>query len=235
MTETSHAMVLAAGLGQRMRPLTDDKPKALVVLQGQTLLDRALVKCRKAGVDTLVVNTHYKGEMIVRHLRGMADVTLSEEDDLLETGGGVANALPLLGAHAFFVVNCDSVWTDRTTPALERMTANWRDTEMDALLLLQPADRAIGYDGAGDFSIDADGRLSRRGDTPRAPLVFMGVQLLHPRLFADTKVERFSLNRIYDRALSGGRLFGLVHDGAWFHVGTPRDLATAERLMEPDK
>ena len=234
MTETSHAMVLAAGLGQRMRPLTDDKPKALVVLQGQTLLDRALVKCRKAGVDTLVVNTHYKGEMIVHHVRGMTDVTVSEEEDLLETGGGVANAIPLLGARAFFVVNCDSVWTDSRRPALQRMTANWRDTEMDALLLLQPADRAVGYDGAGDFSIDADGRLSRRGEDPHAPLVFMGVQLLHPRLFADTKVERFSLNRIYDRTLSDGRLFGLVHDGEWFHVGTPRDLATAERLMGPD-
>jgi len=227
-------MVLAAGLGQRMRPLTNDKPKALVVLQGQTLLDRALVKCREAGADTLVVNTHYKGEMIVRHVRGMKDVTHLEEDDLLETGGGVANALPLLGAHAFFVVNCDSVWTDSRRPALQRMTENWRDTEMDALLLLQPADRAIGYDGDGDFSIDADGRLSRRGEDPHAPLVFMGVQLLHPRLFADTKVERFSLNRIYDRTLSGGRLFGLVHDGEWFHVGTPRDLATAERLMEPE-
>ena len=227
-------MVLAAGLGQRMRPLTNDKPKALVVLQGQTLLDRALLKCREAGIDTLVVNIHYKREMIVHHVRGMTDVTLSEEEVLLETGGGVANALPLLGAHAFFVVNCDSVWTDSRRPALQRMTENWRDTEMDALLLLQPADRAIGYDGDGDFSIDADGRLSHRGEDPHAPLVFMGVQLLHPRLFADTKVERFSLNRIYDRTLSGGRLFGLVHDGEWFHVGTPRDLATAERLMEPE-
>ena len=227
-------MVLAAGLGLRMRPLTNDKPKALVVLQGQTLLDRALRKCREAGVDTLVVNTHYKGEMIVRHVGGMSDVTLSEEDHLLETGGGVTNALPLLGERAFFVVNCDSVWTDSKRPALQRMTAHWRDTEMDALLLLQPADRAFGYDGAGDFSIDADGRLSRRGQDMRAPLVFIGVQLLHPRLFADTKVERFSLNRIYDRALSDGRLFGLVHDGKWFHVGTPGDLAIAESLMEPD-
>ena len=227
-------MVLAAGLGQRMRPLTNDKPKALVVFQGQTLLDWALEKCREAGVNTLVVNTHYKGEMIVRHVGGMTDVTLSEEDNLLETGGGVANALPLMGECAFFVVNCDSVWTDSKRPALQRMTANWRDSEMDALLLLQPSNRAVGYDGTGDFSIDADGRLSRRGQDPRAPLVFMGVQLLHPRLFADTKVERFSLNRIYDRALSDGRLFGLVHDGKWFHVGTPGDLAIAESLMEPD-
>lgn len=233
MTGIAHAMVLAAGLGQRMRPLTDNKPKALVVLQGQTLLDRALAKCRAAGAASLVINTHYKGEMIVRHVRGMTDVTLSEEDGLLETGGGVANALPMLGRHAFFVINCDSVWTDGATPALRRLAEEWRDSDMDALLLMHPADRAIGYDGAGDFSIRKEGRLRRRGENASAPLVFMGVQLLHPRLFADTKVERFSLNRVYDRALANDRLFGLVHDGDWFHVGTPGDLATAERRLEP--
>ena len=224
-------MVLAAGLGLRMRPLTDERPKALVTLRSETLLDRALEKCRAAGATSLIVNTHYKGEMIIRHVGAMKDVSVSEETELLETGGGVVKALPLLGDRSFFVVNCDSVWLDHGTPALRRLADYWREAKMDALLLLYPADRAIGYDGLGDFTIDHDGRLRRHTEGAKAPLVFMGVQLLHSRLFDGCSVERFSLNCLYNKALKTRRLFGLIHVGAWFHVGTPEDLASAEYQM----
>jgi len=234
MSSVDRAMVLAAGLGLRMRPLTDDRPKALVTLRNKTLLDRALEKCRAAGAVSLIVNTHYKVEMIIRHVRAMSDVAISEEIELLETGGGVAKALPMLGDQSFFVVNCDSVWTDSEMPALLRLARHWCETEMDALLLLCPAARAVGYDGSGDFTLDLDGRLKRRPEGSYASLVFMGVQLLHPRLFEGCAVEKFSLNCLYDRALEAHRLFGLIHDGQWFHVGTPEDLASAERQMPAD-
>ncbi|MBC8451906.1 MAG: nucleotidyltransferase family protein [Rhodospirillaceae bacterium] len=228
------AMVLAAGLGVRMRPLTDSRPKALVELHGVTLLDRAFAKCRAAGVSAMVVNSHYKAEMIHAHVDGMDDVVLSPEDDLLETGGGVCKALPHLGSQPFYVINCDSVWNDKSPPALARLSEAWRDNDMDGLLLLQQTENAVGYNGAGDFSIDAAGRMQRRAEGDTAPLVFMGVQLLHPRLFEGCVVARYSLNRLYDQALTAGRLFGLVHDDDWFHVGTPEDLVVTERLMRAD-
>ena len=231
MSRVDRAMILAAGLGLRMRPLTNDKPKALVTLQNKTLLDRAMEKCRAAGAASLIVNTHYKSDMIIRHVRAMRDVAISEETELLETGGGVAKALPMLGARPFFVVNCDSVWSDAATPALLRLAQHWRETEMDALLLLYSTTRAVGYDGSGDFALDHDGRVKRPVKGSKAPLVFMGVQMLHPRLFEGYAIEQFSLNRLYDRALKARRLFGLVHDGRWFHVGTPEDLASAEHQM----
>jgi MurNAc alpha-1-phosphate uridylyltransferase len=225
------AMVLAAGLGVRMRPLTDTRPKALVELHGVTLLDWAFAKCRAAGVSSIVVNSHYKAEMIHSHVATMVDIVVSTEDDLLETGGGVCKALPHLGSQPFYVVNCDSVWNEKSPPALVRLSEAWRDDEMDGLLLLQPTEVAVGYDGAGDFSIDAAGRMQRRAKGNTAPFVFMGVQLLHPRLFEGYIVERYSLNHLYDKALAAGRLFGLVHEGDWFHVGTPENLAVTERLV----
>ncbi len=232
MIAVSHAMVLAAGMGVRMRPLTNTRPKALVELGGETLLDRALAKCRAAAVGSIVVNTHYLGELIGSHVEGMADIRLSPETELLETGGGVCKALPHLGAQPFCVVNCDSVWTDGPVPALVRLFQSWRDEDMDALLLMTPVEKAVGYKGSGDFAIDAYGRAHRRhGDDP-APFVFMGVQLLHSRLFAGMPVARYSLNRLYDKALADGRLYGLVHDADWYHVGTPEDLAAAEASME---
>jgi len=235
MSLIENAMVLAAGRGVRMRPLTNDKPKALVSLCGETLLDRALNQCRDAGVRSIAVNAHYKGELIRNHLHDATDIRLSWEDELLETGGGVCKALPLLGTGPFLVINCDSVWFDAGQSALSRLGDVWREDEMDALLLLQAVERAVGYSGSGDFSQDETGRISRRGDRDAAPLVFMGVQVLHPRLFADEKVEPFSLNRLYDKALAQQRLFGLVHDGAWYHVGTPEDLATAETALSGPK
>jgi MurNAc alpha-1-phosphate uridylyltransferase len=226
------AMVLAAGLGLRMRPITDNLPKPLVKLAGRALLDRALNALAAAGVSDAVVNTHYLPHMIEDHLaaRTAPRITISREPDLLETGGGVTKALPHLGAAPFFVANADIAWEDGPTPALSRLAAAWKDDAMDALLLLQPLVAAPGYDGAGDFTCDDTGRLARRsGD--RAPYVFTGVQMLHPRLFTGAPAGAFSMNILYDRALAAGRLYGLVHDAAWYHVGTPDALDEAERLI----
>lgn len=230
------AMVLAAGLGLRMRPITETMPKPLVKLGGRSLLDRALDALAAANVAKAVVNTHYLPHMIEAQLasRTAPCIALSPEDVLLETGGGIAKALPLLGAGPFFVVNADIAWEDGKIPALARLAASWDDGGMDALLLLQPVADAPGYDGAGDFTLDAAadgaGRLARRaGET--APFVFTGVQLLHPRLFSDVPAGPFSMNLLYDRALANARLHGLVHDAAWYHIGTPAALAQAERLI----
>ena len=235
MSTVTKAMVLAAGRGVRMRPLTNNLPKALAPLGDKTLLDHALEQCRDAGVELITVNAHYKGEMIRSHLRDMPNIQISWEEELLETGGGVCKALPLLGPEPFFVINCDSVWLDLGRSTLSQLSDAWREDEMDAMLMLQPVERAIGYSGSGDFSLDKTGRIQRRSIQDTAPFVFMGVQVLHPRLFNDLKVESFSLNQIYDKALAQNRLFGLVHDGVWFHVGTPEDLAVAEKALSIPK
>lgn len=230
----SHAMVLAAGLGLRLRPLTETTPKPLVSVAGRTLLDRALDRLAAAGVSDAVVNVHYLADMIVAHLAGRTEprIALSREDDeLLETGGGVTRALPLLGGDPFFVVNADIAWADGTTPALRRLAEAWNDATMDALLLLHPVGTATGYDGVGDYAIETDGRLRRRRDEPAAPYVFTGIQLLHPRLFAGAPAGPFSLARLYDRAQDAGRLFGLAHDGDWHHIGTLAGLEIAERRL----
>lgn len=231
----SHAMVLAAGLGLRLRPLTETTPKPLVAVAGRTLLDRALDRLAAVGVDDAVVNVHYLAHMIEAHLadRTVPRITLSREDDeLLETGGGVKKALPLLGGGPFFVVNADIAWEDGATPALRRLADGWDDASMDALLLLHPVEMATGYDGLGDYAADRKGALRRRGDEPAAPYVFTGIQLLHPRLFHGAPSGPFSLARLYDRAQEAGRLFGLVHDGDWHHIGTMAGLEIAERRLQ---
>ena len=228
MTAISRGMVLAAGLGLRMRPLTETRPKPLIGLFGQTLLDRALERLSKAGVTKAVVNTHYKAGMIADHLAGRPGVTLSHEPDLLDTGGGVRNALPHLGNGPFFVVNSDSVWVDGPSQALARVAAAWDDTAMDALLMVHPSVTAHGYHGAGDYFVEPDGPARRRREFEVAPFVFTGVQILHPRLFNTSPPAAFSLNLLYDRAEAEGRLYALVHDGDWYHVGTPTDLRAAE-------
>jgi len=229
-------MVLAAGLGLRMRPITETRPKPLVELAGRTLLDRALDALAAAGVEHAVVNTHYLGAMIEAHLarRTRPRIALSPEDELLETGGGVARALDRLGDAPFYVVNADIAWTDGAVPALDRLAAAWRDAAMDALLLLHPTEAATGYDGSGDFFLAEDGTLTRRGAAARAPFVFTGVQILHPRLFAGAPAGRFSLTVLYDRARAAGRLAGIVHDGGWHHIGTPAGLAEAEARLARD-
>lgn len=224
-------MVLAAGLGKRMRPLTENRPKPLVELAGRTLLDRALDHLAAAGIGRVVVNSHYLGEMVAAHLADRDGLTLSPEADLLETGGGVKAALPHLGDGPFLVVNSDSVWSDGATPAIERLAARWDDTEMDALLLLHPTVSCDGIHDRGDYNLEPDGRVLRRIEPKIAPFVFTGIQLLHPRLFDGAPDGPFSLNLLYDRAQEAERLFGLRHDGEWFHVGTPEELAATEALF----
>lgn len=237
-------MVLAAGLGTRMRPLTLTTPKPLLKVAGRTMLDHALDHMERAGVELAVVNAHYLADQIVTHvterqelLRCGPPITLSVESDALETGGGILNALHHLGEEEpFHAANADIVWRDGPDrPALIRLADTWDGETMDLLLLLVRREEAIGYDGPGDFSMDSDGRLIRRGEAASAPFVFAGVQMIHPRAFSDEEVtappRAFSMNRIFDRALAAGRLFGLVHDGAWYHVGTPDMLDTADRLI----
>ncbi len=228
------AMVLAAGLGERMRPLTANTPKPLIEVCGRPMIDTVLDRLAAAGVAEAVVNLHYLGEQIEAHLKDRARprVVFSREADRLETGGGVRHALPLLGAEAFFVINGDVCWLDSCTPALRRLAAAWDDARMDALLLMHPTAFAVGYEGRGDFILGPDGRLRRRGEREVAPFVFAGLQILHPRLFDDTPEGAFSLNRVYDIAAERERLWGLRHDGEWFHIGTPEHLREVEDALQ---
>ena len=236
MTEARTAMVLAAGFGERMRPLTLRMPKPLVPLAGRPLLDHVLDRLAAAGVMTAVVNVHYLPEQLEAHLasrNGKPPETLvsDERGVLLDTGGGAKKALPLLGRGPFFVHNADSVWSEGATPALTRMLRKWNPATMDCLLLLAPTATSIGYAAKGDFSMAPDGRLARRGNEV-VPFAFAGVSLCDERLFKDAPEGRFSLNLLWDRALSRGKLYGVRLDGRWMHVGTPDALAEAETLFE---
>ncbi|MCW5774593.1 MAG: nucleotidyltransferase family protein [Rhodospirillaceae bacterium] len=229
-------MVLAAGLGLRMRPITEKMPKPLVAVAGRTLLDRALDHYAEAGLARAVVNTHYLADQIASHVqaRTRPEIALSHEPVLLETGGGVLNALPLLGEAPFFVANSDAFWLNGPVPALSRLARAWDDAAMDALLLVAIVPGTLGYEGRGDFFMDGSGRLRRRAERDVAPFLFTGVQILHPRLFAGEAPGKFSLNRVYDKARAAGRLFGLRHDGAWFHVGDPAGLAAVETRLKAE-
>jgi MurNAc alpha-1-phosphate uridylyltransferase len=229
------AMVLAAGLGERMRPLTDTRPKPLIEVHGQSLLDYILDRLDEAGVADAVINLFYLGEMIEAHLAGRERprIVFSREAARLETGGGVRHALPLLGDAPFYVINGDVRWLDGRTPALLRLAEAWDPAAMDALLLLHPTAFAVGYEGSGDFVLAPDGRLRRRREREIAPFVFAGLQILHPRVFADAPAGPFSLNRIYDAAQEAERLWGVRHDGEWFHIGTPAGLAEVEAALHP--
>lgn len=233
------AMVLAAGLGTRLRPLTDRLPKPLVSVAGRTLLDRCLDRLAEAGVKRVVVNIHWLGALIRAHVAQRHDlaITISDETDaLLETGGGIARALPLLGDAPFFAVNADLIWRDDGEPALARLAAAFDDARMDGLLLLMPRERATGHDGPGDFYLDDTGRPVRRGTRTTAPFVFTGVQLLHPRLFAGAPSSGpFSLNLLYDRAIAAGRLSGIVHGGDWLDVGSHAGLQLAETHLAQER
>ena len=230
----THAMVLAAGLGLRMRPLTRNVPKPMLDVGGRSMLDHALDRLEDAGVAHVVVNTHWLPEQIEDHLknRSVPATSISREDELLETGGGIVRALPMLGDEAFYAANADIVWRDGTIPALHRLARAWDDEKMDALLIVTATVRATGYDGDGDFMMDPLGKLSRRPERQIAPYVFTGVQILHPRLLEGAPSGPFSMNLLYDRALEAGRLYGMAHDGDWYHVGTPEaiDVADAEIL-----
>jgi len=224
------AMVFAAGLGTRMRPLTDKVPKPLIEVAGRSILERILDALEKAGVEEAVVNTHYFANQVEAKLarRTQPKILLSHEKELLETGGGVAKALPLLSSDPFYVVNGDVLWSDGVRDTLLRLVQSWRDSEMDVLLLVHPVVRSYGYRGAGDFFLDQLGGVRRRKMHEVAPFVFTGIQVLHPRLFRHAPSRPFSLNLLYDRAIESSRLFAIVHDGDWFHIGTPKDLTFAE-------
>jgi N-acetyl-alpha-D-muramate 1-phosphate uridylyltransferase len=231
MTHPTRAMVLAAGLGTRMAPITHTRPKPLVEVLGKPLIDYSLDHLVGAGIRHIIVNTHYFPEQIESHLATRKGVYFSRETSRLETGGGVYNALPVLGRSAFFVLNSDALWVDGPSPALGRLAEAWNSHQMDALLLFQPTVRLINYSGLGDYHLEADGVARRRVEREVAAFIFSGVQILHPRLFKDAPGGVFSLNVLYDKAERDGRLFALVHDGDWYHVGTPKEVTMAEAAL----
>ncbi len=227
----THAMVLAAGLGKRMRPITDRIPKPLVSIGGKPMLDHALDRLAEAGIGTAVVNVHYLAEQIEQHVeaRTAPRILISDERAmLLETGGGVKKALPLLGSEPFLHVNSDSLWVERGISNIASLCDAWHAETTDILLLIARREDSVGFDGAGDFHLAGDGTLARRGASPTAPYVFAGVAILKPRLFADTPEGIFSLNLLFDRAIAAGTLRGLPLLGRWLHVGTPEAIAPAE-------
>ena len=231
MTDTigTHAMILAAGLGLRMRPLTDHLPKPLIKVAQKRLIDYGMDRLREAGVQRVVVNGHYLADQVSLWSKQQTspEVVFSDERaEILDTGGGLAKALPLLGEHPFFVLNSDSFWIEGKVPALSRLRGTWNDATMDCLLLLCHIDRTIGYDGRGDFLLGRDGRLTRQKGS--GALAYIGGYLVHPRLFASVAVENFSMNVLWDKAISEGRLHGIAHSGKWLHVGTPTAIALAE-------
>jgi MurNAc alpha-1-phosphate uridylyltransferase len=230
-------MVLAAGFGARMRPLTDTLPKPLVKLAGRALVDHVLDRLAAAGVETAVVNVHYLPEQIEAHMQersGRAPKTIisDERDVLLDTGGGARKALPVLGAGPLFIHNSDSVWAEGATPALPHMLRRWDPESMDCLLLLAPMSTSLGYHARGDFDMAPDGHLTRRGERQVVPFAFAGVSLCEAKLFDGAPDGPFSLNLLWDQALARGRLYGVRLDGRWMHVGTPEALAEAEASFE---
>ena len=234
MNSIDRAMVLAAGLGTRMRPLTDTLPKPLVPVAGRALLDHVLDRLAGAGVAEAVVNVHHMADSIEKHLKGRTrpKITISDErGELLDTGGGVVKALKLLGAAPFFHVNSDTIWVEGVTPNLGRLAAMFEPAEMDAAVLLAATATSIGYDGRGDFAMAPDGRLKRRAEREVVPFVYAGAAVLSPGLFADSPKGAFSLNRLFDRAIDAGRLFGLRLEGTWMHVGTPAAIKAAEAAI----
>lgn len=230
------AMVMAAGLGKRMRPLTATRPKPLVEVAGQTLLDHSLEHLKAAGVKRAVVNVHYLADALEAHLKrnvqGIDIIVSDERAKLLETGGGLVKALPLIDADPFLVVNSDNLWIDGPIDSLRLLASHWDDERMDALLLLIPLARATGHNGQGDFHMNAAGTLRRRRRGVVAPFVYTGIQIVSKRLCEGEIPEgAFSTNLLWDRALEKGRCFGAVHQGLWFDVGTPQNVKKTEALL----
>ena len=229
------AMVLAAGFGTRMRPLTDRMPKPLVRVAGKTLLDHVLDRLAEAGVERAVVNVHHFAEQMIDHLESRNDprIVISDERGvLLDTGGGVLKALPELGEAPFFHLNADTIWIDGVKPNLARLAEAFDAASMDALLLLAPTAGSVGYAGRGDFAFAADGTLRKRAEREVAPFVYAGAAILTPALFAGSPAGAFSLTRLFERAADAGRLHGLRLEGLWMHVGTPDAIAAAEAAIK---
>ncbi|MDV7337983.1 nucleotidyltransferase family protein [Terasakiella sp. A23] len=223
-------MVLAAGLGTRMRPLTLSTPKPLIKVAGRTMADRCVDRFVEVGLDTCVMNVSYLANQITGHFKKRDDIQIefSEEDEPLETGGGVQKALPLLKGDAFYIMNGDAVLLNGPIPALERMTRKWDREDLDVLLLLHPTSKALGYDGRGDFTLSPDGIPAFRGEMDTAPFVFTGVQILSRKVFENKTETKWSLRQLYEDAIEQGRIKAIAHDGDWLHVGTPDGLDLAE-------
>jgi len=230
------AMILAAGLGTRMQPLTHEKPKPLLQVGGRTMLDHALDKLVAAGIKRAVVNTFYLAEQIEAHLASRRDieVIISHETELLDTGGGIKHALRYFDAP-FFALNADLPWMDGTTPSLQSMNEVWNADKMDALLLLMPTSKARGFEPKGDFALEKQGRVWRKDLPPPRPYVWISAQILKPKLFAKIPDKVFSNNKIWDECEARGKLFGLKHTGTCYHVGTPQDLEKANELLANGK
>ena len=230
------AMVMAAGLGKRMRPLTATRPKPLVEVAGKALIDHVFNRLRSAGVKRAVVNVHYLADALEAHLdnrvKGIEILVSDERSQLMETGGGIVQARDLLGDKPFIVVNSDNLWVDGPADAIRLLGARWDDAAMDALLLLVPLAQAHNHGGQGDFHLAPDGRITKRRQPGRpAPFVYTGVQILSPRVIADWPEGAFSTNIFWDRAIAAGRAYGLVHQGLWFDVGTPEAIGRTEAIL----
>ena len=225
-------MILAAGLGQRMRPLTLTTPKPLLKVAGKSIIDYGIDHLKAAGVKCAVVNKHYLPDQIeawAKSVHGFNIQVSDETDTVLETGGGIQRALPMLGNEPFYVLNSDCFWTEKGQPALQRLALQWDDAEMDCLLLLIDPKQTTGYDGNGDFTITSDGHLTRNTSDG---LAYIGGYMVHPRLFTDVTPGKFSMNVLWDRAIVKRRLFGIAHTGHWLHVGTPDAIAKAEAFLQ---
>lgn len=228
------AFVLAAGMGSRMRPLTDTQPKPLVALAGRALIDHVLDRLKDADISRAIVNVHYLADQIGAHIarREAPQIMVSDERNLLrDTGGGVKHALSQLGLAPFFIHNSDSVWIEHGRPVLDAMQSAWKPHVMDSLMLIAPSVASLGYDGRGDFMMDEMGRLSRPSKGEHAPYVFAGVSIAKPQMFDNAPDGPFSLNTLWDRSIAHGRLYGVILDGLWMHVGTPEALADAEQAI----
>ena len=235
MSAPTRAMIMAAGLGPRMRPLTLDRPKPLVEVAGKPLIDHAIDRLKAAGVKTVVVNLYYKAEMLRAHLEARKDVEMLFSDEtggLLGTGGGIVKALDLFRGEPFFVHNSDTIWIEGYGAALERMKERWDESRMDGLLLMAPLIGSMGYEGKGDFFMDPEGHLSRVPSGRVSPFAYPGVEIVSPRLFRDAPEGTFSINILWNRAIEEKRLFGMRLDGVWIHVGTPGAVADAEQYLK---
>lgn len=233
-TTPEKAMVLAAGLGKRMRPITDTMPKPLVRVFGKALLDYGLDALKNAKVKSAVVNMHYLADQIENHVanRTAPQISLSDERaTLLDSGGGIKKALPHFGSDPFYLLNADSFWLEGIKPNLDLLAASFDAEKMDIILLLSGFTNAIGYDGSGDFEMAPDGKLVRRTEKKMAPFAYAGAAILHPRIFADTPDEPFSLNLLFDRAIEAERIYGVRMEGLWLHVGTPDAITEAEQAI----
>ena len=229
------AMVMAAGLGKRMRPLTATKPKPLIEVAGKPLLDHVFDRLRAAGVRKVVVNVHYLADALQAHLARTADgleVTISDERELLlETGGGLVRAQSMIDSDPFLAINSDNLWVDGPADTLKLLASHWDGKKMDALLLLVPQARAMNHKGLGDFHMDRAGRLRRRGRSRVAPFVYTGVQIVSKALLRDAPEGPFSTNILWDRAIGEGRCYGAVHQGLWFDVGNPSAIRATEQIL----